>query len=139
MPPAKKIQKFSQRVGDKFGNFLTIMENGNVFLKLIGMKGKSILGRRIGFIDREKKIFIAPRKREKHLMRKFNAYGFNDRLLRSAKSFTHILLQDEYGEYLFPVADLFTYGKCYLHFKQQGFELQIFLALEHIQRYKSQQ
>ena len=115
---------------DNQGNALIIMRSGNVFLKLKSRK------RRIGWIDRDKKTFVCKREREKLLFKKINAYGFNEYLMRNAKSFTKILLTDDYYEYEFPLDYLNIHGKNYLHFKEQGFELQLFLPLEYLEKYR---
>lgn len=126
----KKVQDtISQQVVDKQGNQLWIMNSGNVFLKLVKEQRK----RKLGFIDRGKKTFSIRRKRAVHLFRKGNAYGFNHHLLSKAKTFDMIILSDEFGEYEFPVSKVMQHGKSFMHFKQQGFELQIFLPLEIIE------
>jgi hypothetical protein len=105
------------------------MTSGNVFLKLVAENKR----RRLGYIDRAKRELVVKRKRDKHLHRKSNSYGFNHHILSKAKTFDTILLTDEFGEYRFPVAKVMAHGRTFLHFKQQGFELQIFLALEIIE------
>lgn len=129
MKKKKEPDSISQQVPDKFGNALMIMNSGNVFLKL----AKEKRNRKLGFIDRGKKIFFINRKRAKHLFRKSNAYGFNHHLLSKSKSFDTISLKDEFGEYEFPVSKVMQHGKTHLHFKEQGFELQLFLPLEIIE------
>lgn len=112
---------------DKFGNALLIMKSGNIFLKLTKKKK-----RRLGRIDRELRIFICERKREKHLMIKLNAYGWNDFLLRLLveKNYPTVILNDDYGRYEIPTAEILENGCHHLHFKQQGFELQRFYRIE---------
>ena len=127
------MDKISQKVTDKNGNFLTIMMSGNVFLRLGSKQQRE---RRIGYIDRAKKTFVVERKRERHLFHKMNAYGFNEHFLKKSKSFDKVLLNDDYGSYEIPVSDILSQGKNYLHFKQKGFELQIFVPIEILNLYQ---
>lgn len=122
----------SQQVPDKNGNKLTITIKGKVLLKLVKEKHQ----RKLGIIDRARRILIIHRKRYKHLHKKMNGYGFNELLISKAKTFDKILLKDEYGEYVFPIAKIFDHGKRYLHFKGEGFELQLFLPIEIIELHK---
>lgn len=125
----KKTDTISQRVPDKFGNAIVIMMSGNVILKLASETKQ----RRLGYIDRNKKTLIVKRKRDKHLHYKSNSYGFNHHILSKAKTFDTILLEDEFGKYKFPVSKVMEHGRTHLQFKQQGFELQIFMPLEIIE------
>lgn len=129
MAKKKNTDFICQQKADKNGNSLWIMNSGNVFLKLM----KETKKRRLGYIDRGKRIFMVRRKRATHLLRKINSYGFNHHLISKAKSFDKISLRDEFGEYVFPVSKVMEHGKTHLHFKQKGFELQIFLPLEIIE------
>lgn len=123
----------SQTIADPLGNSLTIMMSGNVFLKLQSESKK----RRLGYIDRPARTLVVERKRGKHLHWKSNSYGFNYLFLSKAKSFDTVTLKDEYGTYEIKVSTILNNGK--LHFKKQGFELQVFLALEIIQNHKISQ
>lgn len=134
MAKQKITDSISQQVADKHGNSLWIMNSGNVYLKLLKEKKK----RRLGFIDRGKKIFYIRRKRATHLFRKTNAYGFNHHLMSKAKSFDTISLKDEFGQYEFPVSKIIRHGRTHLQFKKKGFELQLFLPLEIIENCRHQ-
>lgn len=129
MAKKKLADSISQQVADKNGNSLWIMNSGNVYLKLAKEKRK----RRLGFIDRGRKMFNVSRKRASHLFRKANSYGFNHHLLSKAISFDTISLKDEFGQYEFSVKKVMEHGKTHLHFKEKGFELQIFFPLEIIE------
>ena len=126
------MDAISQEVKDKNGNKLITTVKGNVILKLVKEKRQ----RKLGVINRAKRIFTIKRKRAKHLHRKTNSYGFNHHLISRAKTFDTILLKDEYGEYTFPVSKILAHGKTFMHFLQQGFELQIFLPLEIIELHR---
>ena len=100
------------------------------------LKGKRA-GRNIGRVRLADRVLEVSRKRDKHLMLKANAYGFNEYVLREAKRFDKIELKDEYGTYLFSRQLVLDMGK-YLHFKEEGFEKQIFLSLNIITNHKIQ-
>ena len=94
-------------------------------------------GRAIGRVRLADRVLEMERKREKHLMRKGNAYGFNEYVLRQAKTFDKIELKDDYGTYLFSRQLVIDMGR-YLHFKEEGFEKQLFLPLHIIMNHKIQ-
>jgi len=98
------------------------------------LKGKKA-GRNIGRVRLADRVLEVTRKRDKHLMHKANAYGFNEYVLREAKKFDKIELTDEYGTYLFSRQLVLDMGR-YLHFKEEGFERQMFLSLNIINNHK---
>jgi len=100
------------------------------------LKGKKA-ARNIGRVRLADRVLEVSRKREKHLMLKANAYGFNEYVLREAKKFDRIELTDEYGTYLFSRQLVLDMGR-YLHFKEEGFERQLFLSLNIISNHKIQ-
>ena len=75
------------------------------------------------------------RDRSKHLFRKNNSYGFNEYLIRASKTFDNVKLVDDTGTYVFPKTTILEKGS-YLFFKQQGFEKQLFLQLDEIEKFK---
>ena len=70
-------------------------------------------------------------------IRKNNSYGFNEHLIKTGKTFDKIKLIDDGGTYVFPKSEILEKGK-YLFFKEQGFEKQLFLPLEEINKFKVQ-
>lgn len=92
-------------------------------------------GRNIGRVRLADRVLEITRNREKHLMKKGKAYGFNEYVMRTAKTFDKIELQDDYGTYLFPRQLILDMGS-YLHFKEEGFERQLFLPLYIITNHK---
>jgi hypothetical protein len=94
-------------------------------------------GRNIGRVRLADRTLEIVRNREKHLMKKGRAYGFNEYVIRHAKTFDTIELQDDYGTYVFPRLMVLDKGS-YLHFKDEGFEKQLFLPLFLIQSFKLQ-
>lgn len=115
---------------DTHGNRL-YSKGATVYLRLA--KGEH---RKLGVIDPKEKVFAIKRKRVGHLFKKWNAYGFNHHFFSTpTKAFDKILLEDEYGKFLFPVKKIME-DPAYLHFRGQGFERQVFLALEIIETFK---
>jgi hypothetical protein len=110
-------------------------KDGYLYITL-HLKGKKA-GRNIGRVRLADRVLEVSRKRDKHLMLKANAYGFNEYVLREAKRFDKIELKDDYGTYLFSRQLVLDMGK-YLHFKEEGFEKQIFLSLNIITNHKIQ-
>lgn len=91
--------------------------------------------RKIGTITKSTKTMEIKRRREDHLFRNGNAYGFNQWVMQEAKLFNKIRLSDEHDNWVVPVKFILDEGK-HLNFKQQGFELQLFVSLEQLEYYK---
>ena len=117
-------------VEDKQGN--RIIRRKSVMC--LALKGAKSL-REIGKIDFKTRTMSTYRSRVKHLHRQSNSYGFNHYLIKNTVTFDKVLLRDGYGKYLIP-CDVILEEGYFLYFKQEGFELQIFLSLEVINRYK---
>ena len=92
-------------------------------------------GRDVGRVDLKERTLELIRNRESHLMRKNNSYGFNEYMIREAKLFDDIELRDDVGTYKFPKSVVLEQGQ-YLHFKEQGFEKQLFVPLEVIEKFE---
>ena len=117
---------------DTHGNRI-YSKGATVYLKLAG--GGKI--RRLGVIDPKEKVFAIKRRREDHLFLKWNSYGFNHHFFSTpTKAFNKILLEDEYGKYLFPVSQIINNDSVYLHFLGKKYERQVFLPLEIINTFK---
>lgn len=91
--------------------------------------------RRLGVVTISTRTITVRRKYYQHLFRKGNAYGFNEFLLKNTKTFDTINLSDEFSDWKIPVKFILENGK-HLNFKQQGFELQLFVSLEQIEQFK---
>lgn len=91
--------------------------------------------RKLGVITKSTKTMEIKRNRSQHLFWSANAYGFNRYIMQEAKLFDKVRLSDEYENWVIPVKDILTRGR-HLNFKQQGFELQLFLTLEQLNDYK---
>lgn len=105
---------------DKYGNRLTCM-NGTIFLHLVsGMK------KTIGTLSEQGTVFRCYRKAGVHTFNKSSSIGFNYRLItKGVFSFVEVVLSD--GSVLQTTREnIITKGKMRM-FKNQGYELQIFL------------
>jgi len=117
-------------IDDVAGNKLII--NGNrILIKFVRERSAKL----IGVINLENRFMFVRRTRSKHLFKKLNAYGFCYHVISEAKKFDFIKLSDEFGTYLIPRKVMLEEGE-FLHFKKQGFELQIFVNLFTLKRYK---
>ena len=119
----------NHRLEDEFGNIMLIKDD-NIFIKFPNEE----ISRKIGTLNRPKKWLFVKRERSKHLLKVANAYGFNYHILKTGRAFTNVRLSDEYGTYEIPVEYILEKGS-FLHFKQQGFERQIFLTIKQINEF----
>ena len=115
-------------------NYLLIKQNNKIIkvaLKLENYKKQ----RHIGTVTKSTRTIEMRRKREKHLFRKGNAYGFNDYILRNSSTFDTIRLSDEQNHWKIPVKYVLDNGR-YLAFTSVGFELQRFVSLEDLEQFR---
>lgn len=119
---------------DKHGNVITADNNGETALLSLKLSSEN-RSRQVGVIQLKQRVFEVVRCKSKHLFRKFNAYGFNHKILSETKLFDTVLLSDEYDTWSLPVSVILEKGK-FLNFEKQGFELQIFIPLDEIVDYK---
>ena len=120
---------------DQEGNFFEIINDGDtiiIFLKLKKEKKK----REIGIIYLSQSTLFITRNREKHLFRKNQSYGFNEYIISNATKFEYVRFNDEFISALIPRKIILEKGS-YLHFKENGFERQLFLSLEEINKYST--
>lgn len=79
------------------------------------------------------------RTHSKHLMRNFNAYGFNKNVIESDKYFDYIALQetnmDKKNIYFIPREDILLEGRLY---KADGYDIQYFMSLSQLEQYKAE-
>jgi hypothetical protein len=116
-------------------NYLLIKSNDTLIFLTLYLKGDK--GRNIGTVTKSTRTIKMKRIRAVHLFRKLNAYGFNDYVLRNQSSIDWISLSDDLGNHWskIPVSYVLEHGT-YLNFKNQGFELQRFVSLEDLEKYK---
>jgi hypothetical protein len=120
---------------DQEGNFFEIINDADtitIFLKLKKENKK----REIGFINVPQSTLYITRNREKHLFRKNQSYGFNEYIISKATTFEYVRFNDEFISALIPRKVILEKGS-YLHFKENGFERQLFLSLEEINKYST--
>lgn len=116
------------------GNSITSKETDNqivLHLKLASETKKRLLGA----ITKSTRTFHIKRIREKHLHVKSNAYGFNEHILKNRLRFETVCLTDNYSRYKIPAEYILKEGE-HLFFKQQGFELQLFLSLDKLKQFE---
>jgi hypothetical protein len=90
----------------------------------------------IGTLDIVNRALYITREKSKHLFRKLNAYGMNHYILKEAKLFDTIILNDETATWDIPREFILNNGK-FLNFSNHGgFELQIFINLSDIETFK---
>lgn len=116
---------------DKDGN-ICFVKNSRIMLKI---KGRERV-RKLFTIHLPLNLLACERKRGKHLHIKSDSYGFNWDVLMKAKRVENVLLRDEKGRYLIPIQYIKDRGQ-FMYFAKQKFELQIFLSLEEINKYKT--
>lgn len=135
-----KEQLFCQ--DDKIGNrlFLRVFiddetnekVSANIHLKLKDENKKRLIG---NYYFHEKTIYVK-RTSEKHYHRATKSYGFNYLVVNDPYLDIKWVVADIDGvKYRFPKSMIDNYGS-YLHFMQQGFELQKFLKFGLIKNYK---
>lgn len=106
----------------------------NVFI-LLNEREKHYKPKRFfGYFIEGIKLLHVTRNQEKHLLNFLNAYGFNNEILHFFESYK-IDLYDEFNNWLIPVQFILQNGKFY-HFAQQGLEMQIFIQLQQIEKFK---
>jgi hypothetical protein len=122
------------RISNENDNYLQIKSNDRVIeLKLCLENYKPRL---IGTVTKSTRTIEMKRKRAKHLHRKTNSYGFNDYVLRNQTSIDWVRLSDDCGYHWKIPVDYILEKGTYLHFKQDGFELQRFVSLENLEQFR---
>ena len=141
-PKFKKVVKVkSKKIGFVIRRFYIDMENylqikSNDKLVEIKLKLKGDKLRLIGTITKSTRTIVMTRKRDIHLHRITNSYGFNQYVLENGFLFDTIRLSDDKGgHWKVPVKYVLENG-AYLHFQSQGFELQRFVSLENLEQFR---
>lgn len=139
MPKVKKQFKVVHRESDKVGNMLIVEQepvygNYRLLLHLVSEKKP----RHIGEVDTKQRTLLVQRDRAKHLFLKNNSYGFNYKIISSFEPVDRVLLHETDGSnnnyFLIPEQVVREESKT-MNFKQQGFELQVFLEYAKIKQY----
>jgi hypothetical protein len=118
---------------DEQGNHFVTKESGNVLTICLKLNNET-REREIGKVFLKERILEIKRNREKHLFRKNKSYGFNEHVVKTSKTFDKIQLSDEQNTYLFNKELILQKGS-YLHFKDLGFEKQLFLPISEIEKF----
>lgn len=93
--------------------------------------------RELGKVNLKNRVLEIKRIKSKHLFKKNNSYGFNEHLIKTGLTFDKILFSDGERSFLFPKELILQKGS-YLHFKQLGFEKQLFLQVSEMENYLTQ-
>lgn len=133
-PKKQKAPDEIRTVGDDFGNLIKCANNGKRIVLSLKLTSET-RHRKLGVINLKQRSMQIKRNRDKHLMYKFDAYGFNHKLLADSKLFDTIRLSDNIAEWVIPKEFILENGK-FLNFKGQGFELQTFITLSQIEQFK---
>ena len=133
-PKRQKSPDEIRTVGDDFGNLIKCANNGKRIVLSLKLTSET-RHRKLGVINLKQRSMQIKRNRDKHLMYKFDAYGFNHKLLADSKLFDTIRLSDNIAEWVIPKEFILENGK-FLNFKGQGFELQTFITLSQIEQFK---
>jgi len=121
-------------IDDTGDNKLMVKQNDK--LVILTLKLGNLKPRRIGTVTKSTRTIEMRRRYETHLFRKGNAYGFGYYVLKNQSSIDWIRLSDDRGfHWKIPVNYLLAKGK-FLHFKNQGFELQKFLSIEDLKQFE---
>ena len=128
-------QRFTLK--DKVGNIIVSTHEASTATLKLKLASEKYF-RSVGSINFDYRQLAVMRERDKHLFRKFNAYGFNHHILANAILFDYVLVKDEYGQYNVPRKVILEQGKFMNFTNHGGFELQIFLPLPEIEKYKIQ-
>lgn len=141
MPQIRREFKTINRRSDVIGNMLIIQQepvygNYKIFISLVSEGSRERL---IGEVDTQNKVLMVKRDKAKHYMRANNSYGFNRVVIEEVSVFNRVLLMEIDGDaidyYLIPDVDILRKGHK-LNFVNQGFELQWFLPMVEIVKYK---
>jgi hypothetical protein len=122
---------------DKDGNYFVVKPSHNCLTIYLHLANEN-KQREIGVVYTVSKVFHIRRNPEKHIFKKNQSYGFNEYVIKTAKKFDkiHLLEEGENGnQYLFPKDFVLEKGS-YLHFKNEGFEKQLFVTLKDLEPYK---
>lgn len=106
----------------------------NIFILLKEPQKHSKPKRLFGYFIENIKLLHVIRDRNKHLFKAMNLYGFNHEVLSNFEDYK-IDLHDDLNNWLIPVQFILQNGK-FLHFANQGYEVQIFITLNEIEKFK---
>lgn len=125
---------------DKLGNRIIIERSKfhsqqyiELYIKLPSEKFR----RSIGLIYVNDAQLHLHRSKNKHLLIKANSYGINHYVLSNGTTFEDVVIHEEETSKIFMVNKKFLLSSgIFLHFKEQGFERQIFINREWLEHYE---
>ncbi|MES2287636.1 MAG: hypothetical protein V4547_18215 [Bacteroidota bacterium] len=132
-PKEKKVHR-TFFIDDAGRNKIFLQSTRKTIVVLLQLETESYK-KKIGVVTKSTKTLKIERKRDLHLFRMGNAYGFNEYILKQAKTFDTISLSDELEHWKIPVKFILENGK-YLNFAQQGYELQLFVSLSQLEQFR---
>ena len=126
-------------IQDNHGNVIIVENNKkriSVYLRLASERHRRL----VGHIDPKNLTLHIERDLSKHLLNKANAFGINYTLLEKSKTFNYVCLHETDTDriYLFDKHWAIDNGQ-FLFFKEQGFEKQIFLNRDILQKWRKEE
>lgn len=127
------IMEIRNTAADQYGNYFITQRTPTTIHIQLKLANENRV-RNVGIVNRHGRFIEIVRDKARHLFRKGNAYGFNEHLIKTGKTFDSVKLIDDDGVYVFPKTLILEKGQ-YLFFKEQGFERQLFLNMDVIRQY----
>jgi len=125
---------------DKFGNRLIVdrsIHAKQVYIDLYLKLPTERFKRAIGTINTNNAQLHLHRSKNKHLLNKANSYGINHYILAEGTTFEDVVIHEEETSKIFMVNKKFLLSSgIFLHFKEQGFERQIFINRDWLLHYE---
>lgn len=119
---------------DSAGNEISLQRTSSATYRVTLYLSKLGVNRTLGVMNTVTKTLTVSRTSKRHLMRKLNAYGLNDWVLHHLPvENVHFIIDGKHYE--MSKQQILDDGK-YLNFQQQGFELQIFVTVETLNKFK---
>lgn len=141
MPRIRRQYKNIHKRSDSRGNMLLVEQEPVYGTKKIylHLKGEEFQ-RLVAEIDPNNRTMFLKRDRNKHFHFQMMSYGFNYSILKDTKNTDNILLQVRDGDdneyYMLPRKFILENGVV-KEFSKVGFEIQIFLRVEYLEKFKT--
>jgi hypothetical protein len=124
------------KVTDDAGNTLEIYTDKDDQQRVLKLKlDNESRTRHIASISLKDRTIEFLRKKDKHLYRRTNSYGVNEKIISDGQTFDTVVIRDETDTYVVPRDFILKQGKIMFH-KEKGFERQLFITLESLQAFK---
>lgn len=141
MPSVRRDFKVINKRSDSEGNMLIVKQeplykNYKIYLSLVKEGNRERL---IGEVDTENQVLLVKRDKSKHFHLKSHSYGFNREVIFRMAVFKFVLIEETVGDaihyYMIRDKYIIEHGQR-LFFREQGFELQVFLDYHHIVKHE---